>query len=436
MARKVFLSFLGTSKYHECAYFFDNPDHSVKTRFVQEATVSIFCNDFEKEDIILIFTTGGARRKNWLDHTWKSAGDGESENAPSETEGLESRLQKLDLPCSVHVVDIPEEITHETMWKIFAILFDRLQKEDEVVFDITHGFRSSPMLLMVLINYARLLKNIRVERILYGAFEARQENDLTPIWDLTAFAMLQEWTNAVNEFISSGASYQLERIIREESRDRNGADKQNLQLFAKHLKTITGSFSTVRGKEIYQGKIFRDFNDAIDKLSHDVLPDVFAPVAELLIEKTGRFSHTYDLKNGHNAIQWCLDHNMIQQAYTLGQEHIISILCGRFQLNYKNKVHRQIVSKTIGIINIEKKDKKEFDHGKLEKILRENIEEYSEIKNDEMINQLAASFGELSGFRNAMNHGGMADNIKPEDFRKNFIKFYDRVLQIIDEHPC
>ncbi|MBU0698719.1 MAG: TIGR02221 family CRISPR-associated protein, partial [Proteobacteria bacterium] len=64
MAR-VYLSFLGTNDYLSCCYF-KNDKKLENVRFVQQATLKFFCDDWTLEDRILIFTTDEAYRKNWL----------------------------------------------------------------------------------------------------------------------------------------------------------------------------------------------------------------------------------------------------------------------------------------------------------------------------------------------------------------------------------
>lgn len=91
-----------------------------------------------------------------------------------------------------------------------------MEEGDEVYFDITHGFRSLPMLGMVLMNYAKALKGIKVKAITYGAFDALgsrfnieeripdPEQRIVPLLDLTGFHELQEWSIAADNFVKSG----------------------------------------------------------------------------------------------------------------------------------------------------------------------------------------------------------------------------------------
>ncbi|MDY0223496.1 MAG: TM1812 family CRISPR-associated protein [Desulfobacterium sp.] len=107
-----------------------------------------------------------------------------------------------------------------------------------MLIDITYGFRSLPVLLMTLIGYSRLLKNISVSGIYYGAFEVLgnytsaseipEEKRIAPIFDLTSFEQIIEWTQATQSFVKNGAAKDLEllanRQINPVLTDSQGAD--------------------------------------------------------------------------------------------------------------------------------------------------------------------------------------------------------------------
>ena len=52
----------------------------------------------------------------------------------------------------------------------------------------------------------------------------------------------------------------------------------------------------------------------------------FQPILQTLSEKTAPFSGE-TLSDGIRAAEWCLNHNMIQQGYTILQEVLIILSC-------------------------------------------------------------------------------------------------------------
>ncbi|MGB9617916.1 MAG: TIGR02221 family CRISPR-associated protein, partial [Desulfomonilaceae bacterium] len=164
MAR-VFISVLGTGDYVPCSYRFNDGTVVSSVRFVQEATVSYSCMEWSDQDRILIFTTEGSRTKNWED-----SGATDVEGNP--LEGLAARLNALPLRVPFCNVMIPDGKIQEEIWEIFQALLANLMEGDEVVFDITHSFRSIPMLVLVVLNYAKVVKKVTLRGIYYGALEA------------------------------------------------------------------------------------------------------------------------------------------------------------------------------------------------------------------------------------------------------------------------
>jgi len=71
------------------------------------------------------------------------------------------------LPDSI-IKEIPDGKDTDEIWEIFDIIYNALEEDDNIYIDITHSFRYLPMLLLVLLNYAKYLKNIKIKQITYG----------------------------------------------------------------------------------------------------------------------------------------------------------------------------------------------------------------------------------------------------------------------------
>src|SRR3712207_395284 len=172
MARKLFISILGTGLYGECRYT-QGDFRSGETRFIQQATLEFISTKepWAEQDRICILLTDGARCNNW-DKTITSRENFQTkETVPYE--GLESVLQQMELPAAIMPVAIPNGKDKEEMWQIFQRTFALMEEGDEVYFDLTHSFRYLPMLILVLGNYAKFLKNVHIAHISYGNYEAR-----------------------------------------------------------------------------------------------------------------------------------------------------------------------------------------------------------------------------------------------------------------------
>ena len=104
------MSFLGTGDYVKCIYYF-NGEKSPVVKYVQEATVRLFCKDWNDNDKIFIFLTEDARKNNWED------------NEKNNYTGLKKRLKNLQIRPSVKGISIPYGKNEREIWEIFDIIF-------------------------------------------------------------------------------------------------------------------------------------------------------------------------------------------------------------------------------------------------------------------------------------------------------------------------
>jgi CRISPR-associated Csx2 family protein len=215
--RKVFLSFLGTNDYLPCNYQIAGHDPVANVRFVQEACIARWCVDWGSDDRIFLCVTDESHDRNWVDNGHKDKGG----NIP-ERQGLASRLEGLHLAAPVKPVMVPAGRSEEEIWEIFERVFFLLEEGDQLYLDITHAFRSLPMLAMVILSYAKVMRTVSVRAISYGALEALgsvgdvknlpMEQRNVPVFDLLPFDRLQDWVTAVDRFTASGDATLIERL--------------------------------------------------------------------------------------------------------------------------------------------------------------------------------------------------------------------------------
>lgn len=421
---KIFLSFLGTNRYIECNFVYER-QKAEKVRFVQEALLQFFAADFGPEDKIFIFLTEEAKQINWL-----------STNTGL---GLDAILRQKELSAKIIPVHIPRGDSEKEIWDIFHIVFGVIEPHDEVIFDITHGFRSLPMLGLVLLNYSRMLKNIRIRGIYYGAFEVlgpankveemplEQRN--APIFDLTSFETLQQWTVGADNFIHFGNSKKLASLIKDEItpllRQKKGKDQNlnNLNKLSDKLNQVAGLFQTNRGRMIYEGLHFEELKQAVQDIK-DTRYKALNPILEVLEKKLQDFRRN-DMRNGFAAVRWCIDHDLIQQGITLLQETVISLLLQRNKKSTGDRSLREAASSALAFI------KKPIPPEQWNKNARQNRPLIEQIKADPAAQAVAPYYEKLSASRNSINHGGYLDNKAPAKFRERLTRIFDDIQQAL-----
>ena len=399
---KVFMSILGVNCYVPAHYRL-NGEVSTLTPFVQEAYLSITSGNWASQDRLVFFLTGEARRKNWEDHG----------NFP---QGLYSRLKKLSLAAEIVAVPFNEEHTEEDIMQNFLTIVERLQEGDEVIFDITHSFRSLPMLNLVALNYARVLKGAEIKRIYYGAFEVLghpsqveempEEERVAPIFDLTPYVLLLDWTFAVEEFSRYGMAERLAELVQRRVgpvlRETRGRDikASALRNFVNHLQGLTLNIYTCRCRDLMGTKI----DEALPQgLSFDDFLPPFHPLLEMIEQKVSGFSGKDSWDKALAAVEWCLRHKLVQQGYTILEEAIISEVCHLlgFEDHY-SRGDRAFVSSLLSV-TAQKKPSNEWDG-----ILGERKAEALELqrRGGEEFRALARVYGTLADLRNDINHCG------------------------------
>jgi CRISPR-associated Csx2 family protein len=432
MERKIFISILGTGYYNPTKYFFDEISGSeTETRFVQEAAIKQFCSNWNDYDKIFVFLTKSARITNWVNPA-------QEKNEKESYTGLIEVLKKLELKAELIDKDIPDGKDENEIWKIFQIIFQQLKENDKVYFDITHAFRSLPMLLMVLINYSKFLKNIEVQSITYGNHQA-EKNGYSPIINLTAFSQLQDWTSAADEFINFGNTKKISTLT------ENPLLSEKLNLFSHNL-------ATCRGIDIFCGDTVEELNIELEKIDKDKSPKPFIPIFQNIKKKTNSYKKDDIINNGLLSIEYCISHNLIQQGITILYEFIITYVLIYFKYNWEDKNYRNTVSGCLNINKIEnfsteplkiklikevKKSKITTDE--MNTILEKQKELAKKIFKLPFIKKLSSDiFKKLSqGSRNDINHAGIRSDPKTSEYLIDRLKkYYNKTKTLIHNNPC
>ena len=417
MARKVFISVLGTGYYKKTNYFLKNRENTVNTHFIQNAALKILANTWESNDKAFIFLTKKAKTDNWISPAQQNnpfVKDGKSETY----QGLQETLLNNNYLFGVEPIDIADGNSEKEIWDIFESVYNTLNENDEVYFDITHAFRSIPMLVMVLINYAKFLKNIEVKSITYGNWEGRDEDNYSPIIDLITFSHLQDWTNATGVFLNFGHAHDLSTLltkeltpILKEAKGENEAANR-LRLISKQLPEFTENILTARGKEIVKNMQGKQISQVLSNIKTDLITP-FTPIVSKLSEAFHTFKSENSIINGFHAVQWCIDNNLIQQGITILKEMITSFICIDNNLDSNIEKNRNLIDTAFAIKNknLKEKDWNEF--------ALKNKEQINKLLDLDLIKILYKKFNELSQLRNDINHAGFKQNVrKPKVFKE------------------
>ncbi|MBD5311741.1 MAG: TIGR02221 family CRISPR-associated protein [Bacteroides sp.] len=458
MARKVLISFLGTNDYFPVYYTWGEKERKTtdhRTRFIQEAIATKLCKSWSKDDCIMVFRTNESNTANWLDNDGK--------------EGLKTTLGKITgLRCKINPESvagkddyiIPVGFKEDELWDIFKCVFDKIEPEDDIYFDVTHAFRTIPMFADVLFNYARFLKHSKVSGVYYGAFEilgplykikalpeAEQEKLTVPVVDLTNIVRLQEINTAASSFRDFGMMSAFSNILYETGISELDSTIKDI---SKALEDLDFYIQTCRIDDIRRGEYMKVLEDKMNEFcnsahTNEAQRKLISEMHEQL--KRYEFVAEEDYINVEAAIKWAIDHNMIQQAYTMAKEYLIStaydFLCDlkledafikELKITDSNSnIAKYKIREALGSILRAKKGKsgiydKRWNTSKIAQML---------VQKERYFRDITQPYSKIADRRNNLNHANAHGDQQRggesfADYRNEFLTYWQECVNVLD----
>jgi len=321
------ISFLGFNPkgYKETTYISPNRQHKFTTSLFQEALVEFY----KPEEMYVLLT--------------KTAEKSIPENATQSTwENLKNRLHnKVDLKP---IVDIPEGHETEDFWNLFSKLTACLDDTDEVLFDITHGFRSLPVIALIAVSFLRVVRNIKLKGLVYGAFDAKnKETNETPTFDLIPVVILFDWLTATDQFLKTGKGEDLAKLLKNA--------EGHTEALGNRILEISQGLELLRPMDVMKAASALPENIELAKpdLANVVPP--FEMLLNRVVDEYSQFTlaepQNYQ-ENGKLAlekqlfeIEWYARKGLEVQAISLAREWLPSLLCYHFNLDPMDKQARE-----------------------------------------------------------------------------------------------
>jgi len=241
-----------------------------------------------------------------------------------------AQLRERVPPDRLTVVPIPEGHTEEELWDIFSALTEVVAEREEVVFDITHSFRSIPFLTFLAAAYLRAARRARIRAVVYGAYDARPKDDPgpRPVFDLTPFVSLLDWLAATNQFIHTGDAQYLARLLRQEGEARRSGA---LKHAGETLEPFSLAVMLCRPLEVMRdaGRMENMLKRAAGVMAQWARP--FTVMADRIQAEYGKYNLpdpigdvAASLRHQLSIIRWYAEHGQIIQAVTLAREWVVT----------------------------------------------------------------------------------------------------------------
>ncbi len=336
------LTFLGAGRYETVTYVWE--ERSYMTHLFPEALARIF----EPEKVI-VFVTERAKSSR------------ASESEPTYVETLQDKLGDR-----VDWVDIPEGRSERELWEIFDCVASKVDKGDTILLDITHGFRSIPMLVFPIAAYLRKTKGVVIERIVYGAFEARkplrtppQPDDRAPIFDLTPLLELLDWTSGAEALLKRGdAELIAEKMIaaHQTLRRMGTGTPEKLKPLGQKLRALSQALHLSRPREVM--RLAHDFLPLLEEAQAEferwakpfalLAGQVWSELEPLAFAHPDMLSRE-NLQKQLALVDYYLNKGLVVQAITLAREWVVSyVLLCRGSEDWLRRSDREEAERALG----------------------------------------------------------------------------------------
>ncbi len=352
---------------------------------------------------------------------------------------LGQQLAEASIPWEP--LSIPEGHSEADLWKIFDALTGAVNEGERVTFDVTHSFRSLPMLAFLAIAYLKAAKRVQVDRVLYGAWEARDATtNRTPVFDLTPFVALLDWLTATSRFVETGDGHALADLLKAgmpagpAMRDDITARAlgRNLKAAADAIESVSLALQVTRPIEVMQSaaQLQTTLQQALPGILERAHP--FGILAEQVTQAYGQFAlesptETAALGEGLRQqlqmIDWYVRRRHVVQAATLAREWVVSGLALQFnQSMFDYDKGRHPVEQALNnAVERRKPQARNIYPGPCDALL----EQLPQVEN------LVKVWSQLAELRNDIAHVGMKISPKPAALLKQKVEAIYPQLMIL-----
>ena len=419
---RIYLSFLGLGSFnkekgrHEYSptVYELNGKRSGKTEFVQVAEMEILGP--ESFDQVVVVTTHKAYDANF--------------------NNLKDQLKMLGIR-DIHPLIIEEDMSAEGQWRGFEKVLDRISNGDALTVDLTHGYRSIPIVFSTAVNFLQRAKGIELKGVYYGAYE--KDRGLAPIIDMKEFYAINEWAEAVSRLVEDADAGKLARVS-----DR-AADFQASELNDEKLvRAFQDLTDTIRNVDVNRVAERADTALRLIKEKESAASPTGRILMGLVTEKFASLADAFPISGKYDAayftlqlriIGLLLDHKLFMQAFTAMRELVASI--GMIQ------VENAKVSNAAGrkkrfrfgevFVNMMKIPEDEW---RFEKQAEEDknrlLPYYGKLKDIGAETVLRGFSKKLADYRNGFDHAWTAKQGPLPDIEEKGREFLDLLMEVID----
>lgn len=428
--RRVFLSFLGLGQkgygYRKTIYEMAGQRTS-ETRFVQVAEQELL--GWEYFDILYIVATKASKEAHFA--------------------ALEQELSACR--GDVCLIELEEDMSGEGQWGWFERIYDVIQEGDELCVDLTHGYRSIPIIFSTAIYFLYRTKRIRLQHVLYGAFE--KDRQLAPIIDMRRFFDINLWADAVGRLTDDADAESIARLAGEA--DRHQFPELATDDFVSACIDVTRRIKSVDVNNVAEkscellhkvGQMKENSSSGTARLL-ELVHDKFSPLAHPVTGNPDKSGYTLDYYRIQLELaRLLLGHGLFMQAFTVMREWLSSLVMLYFEEQGKMNANKRRKRNTRygGILfDMLQFPEKRWNFGSREEEFERVHPFYEQLERmgalEPLIDGEQMVAHELSKYRNGFDHAwlgkaGMNDDL--ENKGEYFLERLERVFGVLEVHDA
>lgn len=171
------------------------------------------------------------------------------------------------LAIPVELVLIPYAKTLDEQVDILRVMAEKIPPREQVILDVTHGFRHLPMLSLIAAHYLERVKGNTVKGIYYGALEMTNSDPekTKPVLELSGLLRLMDWVEALSAYDKDGDYGVFSRLLAQEGFDDKLASQLSQAAFHERTsnpvmarQSLSTVFEQIRTLGTSIGGLFRD----------------------------------------------------------------------------------------------------------------------------------------------------------------------------------
>jgi len=217
-------------------------------------------------------------------------------------------------------IDIASGQNSDELLEILEKINAEIEEGDTISFDVTHGLRSIPFLVFLLIAFLKTAGHIQLGSIYYGALELvdpDKNSNVAPVIDLADMVRMLDWIDAANLITQTGSAHQLSQLLAPDDQPL----AQAINLFSQSLLACQPNVLAKRFESLQRMVVANEPLAGKRPLGFRILQNkLLETFGQLSSEPTqGREFLAAEFR----LIEWYLQNNHAMQAATLAREWVL-----------------------------------------------------------------------------------------------------------------